>query len=51
MVDWLNEAWERLLGFVLSLLCGIGVPLSTLPAEAWVRGEIDGVTWFAAGVT
>ena len=27
------------------------MPLSTLPAEAWVRGDIDGVSWFSAGVT
>jgi hypothetical protein len=42
---------QRLVAFLLSLLCGIIVPLSTLPAEAWVRGEIDGVSWFSAGVT
>ena len=40
--------------FFLSLLCGIVVPLSTLPAEAWVKGgvgQIDSVSWFSAGVT
>ncbi|MBV8103166.1 MAG: hypothetical protein JO223_00770 [Hyphomicrobiales bacterium] len=41
----------RVVAFLLSLVCGIIVPLSTLPAEAWVRGEIDGVSWFSAGVT
>jgi hypothetical protein len=49
--NWLKEAAMRLAAFALSLLCGIVVPLSTLPAEAWVRGEIDGVPWFSAGVT
>jgi hypothetical protein len=49
--NWLKEAGNRLVAFVLSLVCGIVVPLSTLPAEAWVRGEIDGVSWFSAGVT
>jgi hypothetical protein len=51
MIDRLTAAWGRLLAFFLSLVCGIGVPLSTLPAESWVRGDIDGVTWFSAGVT
>jgi hypothetical protein len=48
---WLMEAGRRIATFVLSLVCGIVVPLSTLPAEHWVRGEIDGVSWFSAGVT
>jgi hypothetical protein len=51
MTHWFREVGRRLLAFVLSLVCGIVVPLSTLPAEAWVRGEIDGVSWFSAGVT
>jgi hypothetical protein len=51
MGNWLREAGRRLASFSLSLVCGIVVPLSTLPAEAWVRGEIDGVSWFSAGVT
>jgi hypothetical protein len=51
MINWLKAAWGQLLAFVLSLVCGIGVPLSTLPAESWVRGDIDAVTWFSAGVT
>lgn len=51
MGGWLKEAWRRLVAFFLSLLCGIFVPLSTLPAEFLVRGEIDGVSWFSAGVT
>jgi hypothetical protein len=49
--NWLKETGKRLVAFALSLVCGIVVPLSTLPAEAWVRGEIDGVSWFSAGVT
>jgi hypothetical protein len=51
MINWLKEAANRLVAFILSLVCGIVMPLSTLPAEGWVRGEIDGVSWFSAGVT
>jgi hypothetical protein len=51
MVNWLKQKRDPLAAFVLSLACGIVVPLATLPAEYWVRGEIDGVSWFAAGVT
>ena len=50
-VNWLKDVVKRLGTFVLSLICGIFVPLSTLPAEWWVRGELDGVSWFSAGVT
>jgi hypothetical protein len=45
------EARKRLSAFVLSLVCGLVVPLSPLPAELWVRGRIDPVSWFAVGVT
>lgn len=47
----LKEASRRLAYFILSIVCGVVVPLSTLPAEGWVKGEIDGVSWFSAGVT
>jgi hypothetical protein len=51
IMTWLRAARRRLGIFGLSLLCGIALPLSTLPAEQLVKGEIDGVSWFAAGVT
>jgi len=42
---------RRLGNFVVSVACGIGVPLAPLEAERWVKGEIDSVSWFATGVT
>jgi hypothetical protein len=41
----------RLGNFVVSVACGIGVPLAPLEAERWVKGEIDSVSWLATGVT
>jgi hypothetical protein len=51
MGGWLRETGRRTAAFLLSLLCGVVVPLSTLEAEAWVTGDIDGVSWFSVGVT
>jgi hypothetical protein len=46
-----GEALERAGNFALSQLCGVAVPLCPLAAEYWVKREIDGASWFAAGVT
>lgn len=46
-----GEAKKRFTAFVLSLVCGLVVRLSPLPAELWVRGRIDALSWFAVGVT
>src|SRR5271166_619026 len=51
MGTWLKAAGSRFAFFAASLVCGIVVPLSTLGAEAHVRGKIDAVSWFSAGVT
>jgi hypothetical protein len=46
-----GEVVERTGSFALSQLCGVAVPLCPLAAEYWVKSEIDGSSWFAAGVT
>jgi hypothetical protein len=46
-----GDALERAGNFALSQLCGVAVPLCPLVAEYLVKSEIDGASWFAAGVT
>src|ERR1700728_1125529 len=41
---------RQLLEFGASLICGIALPPSPLVALWWVRGEVDGLEWFAVGV-
>lgn len=48
--QWFGEAGKRLLTFVLSLVCGIALPLAPVVAEGYLKGSIDEVTWFSAGV-
>jgi hypothetical protein len=48
---WLREARKRAAAFILSLACGVALPLSPLAAESLVRRDIDPLNWFAIGVT
>ena len=50
-VGWVAEAAKRSGAFALSLICGIAIPLSTLGAEALVKGTVEDVAWYSAGVT